>query len=68
MAEKKKADPMRTRTGKPRLGPLNIAQLTDMLGKCRAKDKNKISMRIKFLEKISKKSPEKALTETVEAV
>ena len=44
---KRKGDPMLTRNGKPRLGPLNVAQLTAMLGKTqRKKDKLKISREI----------------------
>jgi hypothetical protein len=46
-----KGDPMKTKTGKPRLGPLNLTQLKDMLEKTsRAKDKSKILNRIKVLE------------------
>jgi hypothetical protein len=40
MAVKKIANPMQTRTGKPRLGPLNITQLTTLLEKTQQK-KNK---------------------------
>ena len=41
---KRKANPMMTRNGKPRLGPLNVSQLTAMLDKTqRKKDKAKIS-------------------------
>ena len=41
---KRKGDPMMTRNGKPRLGPLNVLQLTAMLDKTqRKKDKLKIS-------------------------
>jgi hypothetical protein len=48
-------NPMTTKTGKPRLGPLNLAQLKDMLEKTsRAKDKGKILNRIKVLESRSK--------------
>ena len=44
---KRKGDPMLTRNGKPRLGPLNIAQLTAMLDKTqRKKDKAKLSREI----------------------
>lgn len=44
---KRKGDPMLTRNGKPRLGPLNIRQLTAMLDKTqREKDKSKISREI----------------------
>jgi hypothetical protein len=46
-----KGDPMRTKTGKPRLGPLNLVQLQDLLTKTsRPKDKTKILNRIKILE------------------
>ena len=44
---KRKANPMLTRNGKPRLGPLNVSQLTAMLDKTqRKKDKSKISREI----------------------
>ena len=44
---KRKGNPMMTRNGKPRLGPLNVAQLTAMLDKTqRKKDKAKISKEI----------------------
>jgi hypothetical protein len=44
---KRKGDPMLTRNGKPRLGPLNVLQLTTMLDKTqRKKDKSKISREI----------------------
>lgn len=47
----KKADSMKTRTGKPRLGPLNLAQLTTLLDKTsKGKDKAKIRNRIAVLE------------------
>ena len=55
MKKGKKADPMRTKTGKPRLEPLNLSQLNDMLAKApRAKDKSKIRNRIAVLENRSK--------------
>ena len=45
-----KGDPMKTKTGKPRLGPLNLTQLQEMLDKTsRPKDKSKILNRIKIL-------------------
>ena len=51
MKKGKKADPMRTKTGKPRLGPLGLVQLNEMLIKApRAKDKSKIRNRIAQLE------------------
>ena len=34
---KKHANPMQTRNGKTRLGPLNIKQLTELLGKTQQK-------------------------------
>ena len=44
---KRKGDPMLTRNGKIRLGPLNVAQLTAMLDKTqRKKDKAKLSREI----------------------
>ena len=51
MSKTNHADPMKTKTGKPRLGPLSLTQLKDMLEKTsRAKDKGKILNRIKTLE------------------
>jgi hypothetical protein len=45
------ADPMKTKTGKTRLGPLSLNQLVEMLEKSsRPKDKSKIQNRIKILE------------------
>ena len=35
-------DPMKHHSGKPRLGPLNVAQLTKMLESSRQKNKPKI--------------------------
>ncbi len=46
-----KRDPMKTRTGKTRLGPLNVKQLNEMLGSCRPKHKMKIQRRIQNLIK-----------------
>ena len=44
-------DPMKTKTGKPRLGPLSLVQLKEMLEKSsRPKDKAKILNRVKILE------------------
>ena len=43
----KKAHPMQTRTGKPRLGPLNLTQLQGLLEKTsKKKEKAKIQRRI----------------------
>ncbi len=45
------ANPMTTRTGKPRLGPLNLKQLQELLEKSsKPKDKAKIRNRIRVLE------------------
>ena len=50
MATKKHQDPMRTRTGKVRLGPLNMRQLAELLLKeTRPKIKTKIQNRIRIL-------------------
>jgi hypothetical protein len=47
----KNANPMLTRTGKTRLGPLNLTQLQTLLEKTsKKKEKVKISNRIKVLE------------------
>ena len=44
---KNKKNPMLTKNGKPRLGPLNLKQLNDVLEKTsRPKDKAKIQKRI----------------------
>lgn len=47
----KKANPMLTKTGKSRLGPLNLEQLNTMLEKSsKPKEKSKILSRIRTLE------------------
>jgi hypothetical protein len=47
----KKANPMTTRTGKPRLGPLNLTQLQALLEKTQQKKiKAKIRNRIAVVE------------------
>jgi hypothetical protein len=49
----KKRNPMTTRTGKIRLGPLNFKQLTDLLNRSsKPKEKAHIKNRISQLEKI----------------
>jgi hypothetical protein len=46
------ANPMLTKNGKPRLGPLNLTQLKTMLEKSsKPKDKAKINVRIRELER-----------------
>ena len=42
----RKADPMRTKNGKERLGPLNVAQLEKLLAGARKKTAPKIQRRI----------------------
>ena len=50
-------DPMKHKTGKPRLGPLNFVQLTELLEKSsRPKDRDRIQSRINVLEKRLQKS------------
>jgi len=45
-------DPLKTKNGKTRLGPLSLTQLTDMLEKSsRPKDKAKILNRVTILKK-----------------
>jgi hypothetical protein len=46
---KLKADPMRTTSGKVRLGPLNVPQLTKMLESAQPKNRAKIQRRIDTL-------------------
>jgi len=50
---KRRANPMQTRNGKPRLGPLNLKQLEELLGKTQQKkNKAKISREIARREKL----------------
>lgn len=46
---KLKADPMRTKSGKTRLGPLNVIQLSKMLESAQPKHRAKIQRRIDTL-------------------
>jgi hypothetical protein len=46
----RKADPMRTKNGKERLGPLNVAQLEKLLTSARKKNVAKISRRIAVMK------------------
>jgi hypothetical protein len=46
----RKADPMRTKNGNPRLGPLNVAQLEKMLSSARKRHVMKITRRIAELK------------------
>jgi hypothetical protein len=52
MANIRHADPFKTKTGKTRLGPLNLKQLRELLEKeTKPKNKGKIQTRIRKLEK-----------------
>ena len=44
-------DPMKTKPGRPRLGPLNLEQLHQLLETARPKERAKIQNRIKALAK-----------------
>ena len=46
----RKADPMRTKNGKERLGPLNVTQLEKLLSNARKKNVAKIHRRINELQ------------------
>lgn len=53
--KEKKVNPMLTKTGKQRLGPLSLAQLKEMLEKTgKPKHKAKIQNRIRTLESRTK--------------
>jgi hypothetical protein len=65
MTTKVHADPFKTKTGKTRLGPLNLKQLREMLEKeSRAKNKGKIQNRIRVLEKMGYKLPQEPVAES----
>ncbi len=65
MANTKHADPMKTKTGKTRLGPLSLKQLHDLLEKeSKAKNKGKIRNRISTLEKRGHKLAVEPVAET----
>jgi hypothetical protein len=46
----RKADPMRTKNGNPRLGPLNVLQLEKLLSSARKRHVMKITRRIAELK------------------
>ena len=46
-----KRDPMKTKAGKPRLGPLNLEQLNKLMETARPKERAKIQNRIRALAK-----------------
>ena len=54
----RKSDPMRTKNGKERLGPLNVAQLEKLLISARKKNVAKITRRIAVIKgRPGKKAP-----------
>jgi hypothetical protein len=60
----KHADPLKTKTGKTRLGPLTIGKLSEMLKSARKKDRSKIQNRINYLvNKKGVKLPEAETTD-----
>ena len=68
----RKADPMRTKNGKERLGPLNIEQLEKLLANARKKVAPKIQRRIAelksrpgFVEVVEVSAEEAAVVESV---
>jgi hypothetical protein len=46
----RKSDPMRTKNGNPRLGPLNVPQLEKLLANARKKTAPKIQRRIAVIK------------------
>jgi hypothetical protein len=46
----RRADPMRTKNGRERLGPLNVEQLEKLLGTARKKNQAKIIRRIAVIK------------------
>ena len=46
----RRADPMRTKNGRERLGPLNVAQLEKLLATARKKNQAKIIRRIAVIK------------------
>jgi len=46
----RKSDPMRTKNGRERLGPLNVAQLEKLLISARKKNQAKITRRIAVIK------------------
>lgn len=60
----KHRDPLKTKTGKTRLGPLNLKQLTEMLAKeSKVKNRSKIQNRIRALEKMGFKLSQEPVAE-----
>ena len=60
----RKADPMRTKNGNPRLGPLNVSQLEKLLSSARKRHVMKITRRIAELKsRPSYRAPVEAVAE-----
>lgn len=64
---KSKADPMRTHSGKIRLGPLNVRQLSDMLKSAQPKHRVKIQRRIDTLVNVYGHQPLAVAADAVES-
>ena len=65
MAKVQNANPMLTKTGKKRLGPLNLKQLYDLLqNESKDKNKGKIRNRIAILERRGYSLPQETVAET----
>ena len=59
----RKGDPMRTKNGKERLGPLNVAQLEKLLTSARKKNQAKITRRIAVIKgRASYRAPVEVVT------
>jgi len=62
---RKHADPFKTKTGKTRLGPLNLKQLHDLLAKeSKTKNKGKLENRIREMEKRGHRLPQETVADT----
>lgn len=59
------ADPLKTKTGKTRLGPLSYKQLEEMLSKALPKHRSKIQNRMNILAKKIGYVPQEQTKETV---
>ena len=68
----KPADPLKTKTGKTRLKPLNYKQLEDMLSRAQPKHRQKIENRMRILAKkigyVPAETTAEPLTDIAEAV
>ena len=66
--KEKKANPMLTRNGKTRLGPLNIDQLEKMLSSARKKHVAQINRRIAYLKTLPNYKAPVVVEEVVETI